>query len=176
MVRPETICGFGMANDSSIIHAALQKYMEKKIKNVEDSITNKLVLRLPFESESKCSNLLLGHVNGIVCPMAQPPKIKTLCTPVGLFNSPLKRNHPIFIARRRPLSNILPLPCRSAVLESEGMSRGRPTIKTKEYHKTEHKIEIFIIQYFIFISHISPNSIHMYLAAFLPPILSKTFK
>ena len=76
MVRPETICGFGMANDSSIIHAALQKYMERKIKNVEDSITNKLVLRLPFESESKCSNLLLGHVNGIVCPMAQPPKNK----------------------------------------------------------------------------------------------------
>ena len=76
MVSSETICGFGMANDSSIIHAALQKYMERKIKNVEDSITNKLVLRLPFESESKCSNLLLGHVNGIVCPMAQPPKNK----------------------------------------------------------------------------------------------------
>ena len=87
LIRPEAICGVGMATDSNVLIVALEKYRERKMKNVEDKITNKLVLRLPFDSESKCSQELLGHNNGIVCPMVKAP-LKLIRKVNGLQNEP----------------------------------------------------------------------------------------
>ena len=74
LLRPENILGTGSVDANHVIHAAIETYMARRLNSVDEKVTNKLVLNLPFESENKCSSELLDHKNGIVCPMGNPPK------------------------------------------------------------------------------------------------------
>ena len=73
MIRPENIIGTGMVDCNSVINAALQTHLQSRLASVDDSITHKFVLKLPFQAEGKCSDELLIHKSGIVCPLVKPP-------------------------------------------------------------------------------------------------------
>ena len=74
MIAPENLIGRDKVDEGSVIHAAIEKYLKSRVEHVDDNITNKLVLNLPFQAEAKCSEDLLHHTNGMVCPLANPPK------------------------------------------------------------------------------------------------------
>ena len=62
------ICGVLFEQEDTVIHSAIDSYLAKRRRSVDEAIVNKLVLNLPFEAEPQLSNdvLLAGFQNIIM--------------------------------------------------------------------------------------------------------------
>ena len=57
---PSVICDVAFDGPDTVVHAALEKYFEKRRKSIDEPIKNKLVIHLPFEADPEPSSDLLG--------------------------------------------------------------------------------------------------------------------